>query len=95
MVAYTVSLYRATQGSRKDQPTVPLNLSFAVVLHDEFQDSDDGELEDEQEDDPVEEDGYEGTNDQINQALQGQSAGDVEDQSAKEVEEENEIEVDN
>lgn len=48
LVAYTVSLYRAAQGSRKDQPTVPLNISFAVVLQDElkeFQGSDEGEDE--------------------------------------------------
>jgi len=34
LVAYTVSLYRAAQGSRKDQPTVPLNMLFGVVLYD-------------------------------------------------------------
>ena len=46
LVAYTVSLYRAAQGSRKDQPIIPLNISFAVVLEDEvldFQDSQGGE----------------------------------------------------
>jgi hypothetical protein len=46
LVAYTVSLYRAAQGSRKDQPTIPLNISFAVVLQDEpldYQGSDSGE----------------------------------------------------
>ena len=46
MVAYTVSLYRAAQGSRKDQPTIPLNISFVVVLQDEpldYQGSDSGE----------------------------------------------------
>lgn len=46
LVAYTVSIYRAAQGSRKDQPTVPLNISFAVVLQDEpleFKGSDSGE----------------------------------------------------
>ena len=34
-MAYTVSLYHVAQGSRKDQPTIPLNISFAVVLQDE------------------------------------------------------------
>jgi hypothetical protein len=56
LVAYTVSLYHAAQGSRKDQPTVPLNISFAVVLYDEsleFKGSDGGE--DVQDGDVVEE----------------------------------------
>ena len=35
LVTYTVSLYHAAQGSHKDQPTIPLNISFAVVLLDE------------------------------------------------------------
>lgn len=56
LVAYTVSLYRAAQGSRKDQPTIPLNISFAVVLQDEPQDFDgsnngDGEDQDDSEGD--------------------------------------------
>ena len=42
-MAYTVSLYRAAQGSRKDQPTIPLNISFAVVLHDELLEGSDEE----------------------------------------------------
>jgi len=51
-VAYTVSLYRATHGARKDQPTVPLNISFAVVLYDGLLDSKDSDGGgDEQEDD--------------------------------------------
>lgn len=53
LVAYTVSLYRATQGSRKDQPTVTLNISFAVVLH---EGSDDDIAEEDVSDDGKEED---------------------------------------
>ena len=34
LMAYTVSMYRSAHGSRKDQPTIPLNISFAMVLHD-------------------------------------------------------------
>lgn len=50
LVAYTVSLYRAAQGSRKDQPTIPLNIVFAVVLH-EGEDEDDN-IEPEQANEP-------------------------------------------
>ena len=58
LAAYTVSLYHPSRGSRKDQPTISLNLSFAVVLQDELLDSPDGDDEDdEQEDEAVEEDG--------------------------------------
>jgi hypothetical protein len=57
-VAYTVSLYRASQGSRKDQPTVTLNISFAVVLEDGQDDVGDGQIAEEyhDEDDEDEED---------------------------------------
>lgn len=61
LVAYTVSLYCAAQGSRKDQPTIPLNISFAVVLKDEpleFDGSDNGE--DVQDGDAAEEEGDQG-----------------------------------
>ena len=57
MAAYTVSLYRPSGGSHKDQSTISLNLSFAAVLQDEILDSPDGDEEDdEQEDEVVEED---------------------------------------
>jgi hypothetical protein len=64
LVAYTVSLYRATQGPRKDQPTVPFNISFAVVLYDEFlevkgtdsgEDAQDGSVAEEEGDKAVDE----------------------------------------
>lgn len=64
LVAYTVSLYRAAQGSRKDQPTIPLNISFAVVLQDEpleYDGSDDGEDAQDGDLDVVEEDDDEET----------------------------------
>ena len=86
LVAYTVSLYRAAQGSRKDQPTVPLNISFAVVLHDEpleFKGSNGGE--DGQDGDAAEEDGEEAADNQSDELLQYQSAKEAEDQSAEEV----------
>ena len=57
LVTYTVSLYRAAQGSREDQPTVPFNISFAVVLQDEpleFDGSDNGEDCNAQDSDPEE-----------------------------------------
>ena len=80
LVAYTVSLYRAAQGSRKDQPTIPLNISFAVVLQDEpldYQGSDGGE--DGQDDKPEEEDGNE-AEDRTAKATEDQFA-EVEDES--------------
>jgi hypothetical protein len=67
LVAYTVSLYRAAQGSRKDQPTVPLNISFAVVLHDEpleFKGSDGGEEAQLEDGEATEEDGDEAVDNQ-------------------------------
>ena len=33
LVTYTVSMYSATSGQRKDQVTTPLHIHFAVVLH--------------------------------------------------------------
>ena len=59
LVAYTVSLYWATQGSRKDQPTIPLNISFAVVLHDKLLEGSNGgeDEQDDEQDDATEEDG--------------------------------------
>ena len=53
-MAYTVSLYRASQGSRKDQPTVTLNISFAVVLEDGQDDVGDGQIAEEYHDEDVE-----------------------------------------
>ena len=88
MVAYTVSLYRAAQGSRKDQPTVPFNISFAVVLHDEPLNSD--SEDNVQDGDTSEEDG--------NEVLDNQSDGivkEAEDQNAEDVEEnQSNVEVD-
>jgi hypothetical protein len=89
LVAYTVSLYRAAQGSRKDQPTVPLNLSFAVVLHDEpLQRSDSGE--DMQGGDTQDEDGDEALDDESNEQ---QPVEEAEDQSIEEVEDQSHMEV--
>ena len=88
LVAYTVSLYRAAQGSRKDQPTVPFNISFAVVLHDEPLNSD--SEDNVQDGDTSEEDG--------NEVLDNQSDGivkEAEDQNAEDVEEnQSNVEVD-
>ena len=53
-MAYTVSLYRASQGSRKDQPTVTLNISFVVVLEDGQDDVGDGQIAEEYHDEDVE-----------------------------------------
>ena len=44
LVAYTVSTYSASSGSRKDQVTVNLYINFAVVLHE----SNDGASDDEE-----------------------------------------------
>jgi hypothetical protein len=77
LVAYTISLYRATQGPRKDQPTIPLNISFAVVLYDEpleIKDSDCGE--DTQNTDVVEDDDDK-TVSQNNESAQYQNADEV------------------
>lgn len=78
LVAYTVSLYRAAQGSRKDQPTVPLSISFAVVLYDQpldVQGGDGGEDAQEQEGDSH--DG-EASDNQSDETLQDQSGEDAE-----------------
>ena len=75
------TFYRATQGSRKDQPTIPLNLSFAVVLYDdllEFKGSDSG---DDEGSDAEEGDGYKAANNQSHEVPQDQSDEEVEDQS--------------
>lgn len=94
LVAYTVSFYRATQGSRKDQPTIPLNLSFAVVLHDkplEFEGSDGGE--DEQESDTVEEDGYKDAKNQRNETPQDLRANEAVNESGEEVDDQSDLKV--
>jgi len=36
LVAYTVSTYSATSGTRKDQVTANLHIHFGVVLHEPF-----------------------------------------------------------
>jgi len=41
LVAYTVSMYSATSGARKDQVTTPLHIHFAVLLHEPDVESDD------------------------------------------------------
>jgi hypothetical protein len=89
LVAYTVSLYRAAQGSRKDQPTVPLNISFAVVLYDElleFEGCDGGE--DMQDGDVFEEDTQDSCKAADNQQLK------EEDEIAEEMENQSPVEAD-
>ena len=81
-MAYTVSLYRAAQGSRKDQPTVSLSISFAVVLH-EGKSGDSGE--DQQESETAEE---------HDEEAEDQSAEEAEDQNAEEAEDQSEAEAD-
>jgi hypothetical protein len=80
LVAYTVSFYRATQGSRKDQPTIPLNLSFAVVLYDDLLEFKGSDGEEDEHSDAEEEDGYKAANNRSNEAPQDQSDEEVEDQ---------------
>jgi hypothetical protein len=92
LVAYTISLYRAAQGSRKDRPTIPLNISFAVVLHDEFKGSDGEEDEQDEDNDVVEEDCYEAPNNQSNNMPQDESGEEMEN---GEVEDERETGDDN
>lgn len=82
LMAYTVSMYRSAHGSRKDQPTVPLNISFAVVLHDkpvEFIGN-----EGSQDVDVVEEDGDEDRENQDDESMQISSAKEDEDQDDEE-----------
>jgi len=87
LVAYAVSQYRAAQGSRKGQPTVPLSISFAVVLYDkplDIKGSDSGE--DQKDGDPAEEHDGKATDNQSDEAPQDQSDERVQDQSAEEAE---------
>jgi len=87
LVAYTVSLYRPAQGARKDELTVTLNISFAVVLHDEpleIHSSDDGE--DQQDGDTIDDNDDEAANNRSDGVSQDQSAEEAEDQSDVEVE---------
>ena len=82
LAAYTVSLYRAAQGSRKDQPTVSLSISFAVVLH-EGKSGDGGEDQRDSE-----------TAEEHDKEAEDQSAEEAEDQSAEEAEDQSEVEAD-
>jgi len=82
LMAYTVSMYCSAHGSRKDQPTVPLNISFAVVLNDkpiEFIGN-----EGSQDVDVVEEDGDEDGENQEDESMQISSAEEAEDQDDEE-----------
>ena len=90
LMAYTVSLYRAAQGSRKDQPTVSLSISFAVVLH-EGKSSDSGE--DQQESETAEEHDEE-AEDQSAEEAEDRSAEEAEDQNAEEADDQSEAEAD-
>ena len=90
LMAYTVSLYRAAQGSRKNQPTVSLSISFAVVLY-EGKSGDSGE--DQQESEAAEERDEE-AEDQSAEEAEDQSAEEAEDQSAEEAEDQSEVEAD-
>ena len=108
LVAYTVSLYRAAHGSRKDQPTVPLNISFAVVLHDKPLKSkggdggEDAKDDDATEDEPpqyqsgeeVEDQDAEEVEDQNSEEVEDENAEEAEDQSAEEAEDQSDAEVD-
>jgi len=89
LAAYTVSLYRAAQGSRKNQPTVSLSISFAVVLH-EGGSGDGGEDQQEggtaeEHDEEAKYQGAEEAEDQSAVEAEDQSA-EAEDQSAEEAE---------
>lgn len=70
LVAYTVSMYRSAHGSRKDQPTVPLNISFAVVLHDKPVEFIGNEGSQDVDHDVVEEDGDEDGDNQDDESMQ-------------------------
>ena len=83
-MAYTVSLYCATQGSCKDQQTIPLNISFAVVLYDELLEGNDGngenwQGEDSMEDEVVENQSDEAVKYQSDEAAEGHKADETED----------------
>jgi len=93
-VAYTVSLYRAAQGSRKDQPTVSLSISFAVVLHDKPLEGKSGDGEEDQQDSETAEEHDEEAKDPSAEEAEDPSAEEAEDQSAEEVEDQSEAEAD-
>jgi hypothetical protein len=84
LVAYTVSMYRSAHGSRKDQPTVPLNISFAVVLHDKPVEFIQVGNEGSQDVNVVEEDGDEDRENQDDESMQISSAEEDEDQDDEE-----------
>ena len=86
LVAYTVSLYHVVQGSRKDQPTVPLNISFAVVLQDRLSDSNGSDFGEDGED-AHDGDSAEKDSDDAG-AKEGKKQTDVEDDLSDEVSEE-------
>jgi hypothetical protein len=86
---YTVSQYHAAQSWHKDQPTVPLSISFAVVLYDEPCDvkGSDGNV--------MEEHNDEVTDNQSDEAQQEQSAEEAEKQSTEEMKKQSAEEAEN
>lgn len=100
LVAYTISQYHAAQGSHKDQLTVPLSISFAVVLYDKpldikgsnsGEDQKDGDSAEEHDGKATDNQSDEVPQDQSNEMLQDQSAEDAEDPvSAEEGEDQSE-----
>ena len=84
-MAYTVSLYCAAQGSRKDQPTVPLNISFAVVLYDELLEGNDGNGENWQGEDSMEDEAVENQSDEAAEENKADETEDLNDLAIKDL----------